>query len=208
MYEQLPEKLKTYEPFCLWRREDGKKIPYQINGSRASVSRPYTFSSFEDVINALGTDYDGIGVLNTTFTKIDIDDCVKDGRLSPLAEEVVDTVDSYTELSPSGTGVHIICHTPDLDFSKERYYINNRKIHMEIYVPGETDRFFTITGHTIRDCDINNRTSEVQILLNKYMLRGIADKKGTTTAPGSYLADDTVIGKASASKQAEKFAAL
>ena len=206
MLESIPKKLKRNEPFCLWRRESGRKIPYQINGSRASVSDPSTFASFSNVIKALDG-YDGIGVLTTKYTKIDIDDCVKDGELSPLAEEVISTIDSYTELSPSGTGIHIFCHTPGLDYDKTRYYVNNRKIHMEIYVPGHTDRFFTVTGNAVRSCDINDRTAEVQMILDKYMLRPVQERNNSE-APGSFLSDEAVVSKAASSKQGYKFTAL
>ena len=37
----------------------------------------------------------------------DVDGCVHDGKLDEWAQEIVDELDSYTELSPSGTGIHI-----------------------------------------------------------------------------------------------------
>ena len=127
MFDSIPQSLKGNEPFCLWRNEGGRKIPYQINGQRAAASDPSTFAPYEDVMDCFDSSYDGIGVLTITFTKIDIDECVKDGVLSPLADEIVKTIDSYTELSPSGTGIHIICYTPGIDFDRNRYYFNNRK---------------------------------------------------------------------------------
>lgn len=188
----------------MWRNENGRKIPYQISGMRASASDPSTFAGFDDVMEVFGDSYTGIGVLTTTFTKIDIDDCVKDGALSPVAEEIVNAVDSYTELSPSGTGIHIICYTPHIDFDRSRYYFNNRKNGLEVYVPGETNRFFTVTGDVIRQTDIEERSEEVQHLLETYMLR--PDVKNTfSDAPGSYLSDESVIEKASSSKQGNKF---
>ena len=132
MYEHIPQSLKDNEPFCLWRNENGRKIPYQISGMRASASDPSTFAGFDDVMEVFDDSYTGIGVLTTTFTKIDIDDCVKDGVLSTFAKEIVSAVDSYTELSPSGTGIHIICYTPHIDFDSSRYYFNNRKNGLEI----------------------------------------------------------------------------
>lgn len=135
MYEHVPQSLKNNEPFCLWRSENGRKIPYQISGMRAKPSDPSTFTGFDDVMEVFVNSYAGIGVLTTTFTKIDIDDCVDDKKLSPFAEEIVEAIDSYTELSPSGTGIHIICYTPGIDFDRNRYYFNSRKNGLEIYVP-------------------------------------------------------------------------
>ena len=151
MYYRIPQEFKENEPFCLWRIENDKKVPYQITGQRADSSNPATFAGYDDVMACFDDRYLGIGVLTTTFTKIDIDDCVEDGTLSPLAEEVVDAINSYTEFSPSGTGIHIICYTPGIRYDKSRYYMNNRAIGMEVYVPGQTNRFFTVTGDVFRD---------------------------------------------------------
>ena len=130
MYDRIPQKLKENEPFCLWRVDNDKKVPYQITGQCASTSDPSTFAGYDDAMACLDDRYLGIGVLNTTFTKIDIDDCVEDGKLTPFAEEVVDAISSYTEFSPSGTGIHIICYTPGIRYDKHRYYMNNRSIGM------------------------------------------------------------------------------
>lgn len=207
MYEHIPQALKDNEPFCLWRSEDGRKILYQISGMRADPSDPSTFAGFDDVKDVMDDSYSGIGVLTTTFTKIDIDHCVNDGKLTPFAEEIVNAVGSYTELSPSGSGVHIICYTPGIDFDRNRYYFNNRKCGLEVYVPGATNRFFTVTGDVIRGTDIEERTSAVQELLEKYIRR--PDVNNTPIeAPGSYLSDESVIEKARSSKQGWKFEAL
>ena len=165
MFDRIPQTLKENEPFCLWRIENDKKIPYQITGQCASTSIPSNFAGYDDVMANINDSYLGIGVLNTTFTKIDIDDCVEDGTLSPFSEEIIDAIDSYTEFSPSGTGIHIICYTPDIHYDKKRYYINKRSIGMEIYIPGETNRFFTVTGDVLRDRSIEERTAEVEAIL-------------------------------------------
>lgn len=174
MYEHIPEALKENEPFCLWKRVCDKKVPYQVSGMCADASDPSTFAGFDDVVATYTDYYDGIGVLTSVFTKIDIDDCVTDGKLTPFAEEIVSAIDSYTEFSPSGTGIHIICYTPGIAFDRERYYINNRKIGMEVYIPGATDRFFTVTGKVYRGNDIKERTEQVQAILEKYMQRNMA----------------------------------
>jgi len=207
MYDRIPQKLKENEPFCLWRVDNDKKVPYQITGQCASTSDPSTFTGYDDVMACFDDRYLGIGVLNTIFTKIDIDDCVEDGKLTPFAEEVVNAINSYTEFSPSGTGIHIICYTPDIRYDKRRYYMNNRSIGMEIYIPGQTNRFFTVTGNVLRDMDIEDRTAEAEAILEKYMVRPEANRKAVD-APGSYLSDETVLEKANASKQGDKFHAL
>ena len=39
---------------------------------------------------------------------VDLDNCVKDGAVAPWAQEVVDRLCSYTELSPSGNGPRVM----------------------------------------------------------------------------------------------------
>ena len=58
---------------------------------------------------------------------------------------------SYTETSPSGTGIHIIFTMHDFLFDKEAYYINNQKIGLEVYIAGATKKFITITGNAINN---------------------------------------------------------
>lgn len=39
---------------------------------------------------------------------MDLDHCVADGKIMPWAREIIIALDSYSEFSPSGTGVHIL----------------------------------------------------------------------------------------------------
>lgn len=118
-----------------------------------------------------------------------------------MAQDIVDTINSYTELSPSGTGIRIIFKVTGLSYDKKRYYINNRKIGLEVYVAGMTNRFVTLTGNAIRECGIEVRTTELMIVLEKHMVKTVKERKPKTAVPGSYLTDESVISKAMASKQ-------
>ena len=211
MYEQIAIDIKENGRFCLWRYEEPNgrttKVPYQISGQRASSSNIQHFTSFEEVIKAVPL-YDGIGMgVFSPFAAVDIDDCVKDGKLSGLAEDVIHTLDSYTEYSPSGKGVHIIVKVKDFAFDKSRYYINNRKIGLEVYVPGATNRFVTLTGNTIHQTEPAYRDEELQLILDRYMKRDELSSP-QRTVPGSYLEDESVIRKAQKSRQKAKFLKL
>jgi len=50
---QFPATFKAQKVWCLWRYEerDGKqtKVPYQVNGYRASSTRTDTWNTFEEV---------------------------------------------------------------------------------------------------------------------------------------------------------------
>ena len=211
MIQNLPKDIKENGRFCLWRyeKQQGRqtKVPYQISGQRASSSNIQHFTSFEEVIKAV-PQYDGIGMgVFSPFAAVDIDDCVKDGELSGLAEDVIHTLDSYTEYSPSGKGVHIIVKVKDFTFDKSHYYINNRKIGLEVYVPGATNRFVTLTGNTIHQTEPAYRDEELQLILDRYMKRDELSSP-QRTVPGSYLEDESVIRKAQKSRQKAKFLKL
>ena len=212
MYEQIAKDIKENGRFCLWRYEEQKgrktKVPYQVNGQRASTRNIQHFTSFDEVLKAV-FQYDGIGMgVFSPFAAVDIDDCVKDGKLSELAEDIIHTLDSYTECSPSGKGVRIILKVKDFTFDKARYYINNRKIGLEIYVPGATNRFVTLTGNTIHAKEPAYRDEELQLLLDRYMKREEQLSSSQHTVPGSYLEDESVIQKAQKSRQKAKFLKL
>lgn len=153
MYEKLPQELKEYPYFCGWKYEQRNgsrtKVPKTIKGHNADDSEMKDFSPFSDVIKRLD-DFDGIGIAITgDMAAIDIDHCIEDGRLSDLAEEIIRRVDSYTETSPSGTGIRIIGKAKDFTYDKEKYYINNRKYGLEIYVASNKGHYVTITGNAI-----------------------------------------------------------
>lgn len=211
MYDKLPNELKENALFCLWKHElrSGKKtkVPYQVNGRYADKRNQACYTNFETALK-LAQSYDGIGMgIFKPFVAIDIDDCVTDGKLSDMATDIVETMNSYTEYSPSGKGLRIIAKVDDLGYDKSLYYINNRKIHLEVYVPGFTTAFVTLTGNTVREVEIANRNNEVMAVLNKYMRKSIVIKNMCKPI-GSYLSDESVVEKAMNSKQGEKFKAL
>lgn len=212
MYDKLPSELKENALFCLWRYEerDGQitKVPYQINGKRANPANKHTFSDYRLVVG-VASDYAGIGIgVFGNYCAININHCAAGSKLTGMALDIVNIMNSYTELSPSGTGVRIIFKAGDLTYDKKRYYINNRKLGLEVYVTGKTNRFVTLTGDAIRGGGIEERSAELTTALEKYMVRTVKAQKPETTAPGSYLSDESLISKAIASKQGKKFKAL
>ena len=103
MYEKLPDSIKQDGLFVLWKYEmkDGQmtKVPYQVNGRRANPADAATFADYDTVIKAV-SGYNGISLgAFRSYGMIDIDHCIEDGELSPLAEDIVNVLDSYTEIS-------------------------------------------------------------------------------------------------------------
>jgi putative DNA primase/helicase len=143
--ENLPEELMARPQWVVWRAvgEKPDKVPYSARTSRkASSTDLMTWSTFEEALEAYDKgEYAGLGFVFSSgdpYTGIDLDDCVGEGgEIAPWALEIVRYFDSYTELSATGSGLHIIVRG-DVP--------NRRKGEVEVY---SSKRFFTITGHVL-----------------------------------------------------------
>jgi hypothetical protein len=139
----------------LWKYEDrdGKptKVPYQTNGKRASSTNKATWTTFDAVITAV-TGYDGIGImLGDGLAGIDLDHCrdAETGVIDEWAQAVIDHVDSYTEVSPSGEGIHVLVTAGDVLPETAA----KRRGTVEFY---QRDRYLTVTGNVIGDRGLRN----------------------------------------------------
>ena len=104
-------------------------------------------------------------------------------------------MESYTEVSPSGNGIRIIFKAIGLVHDKDKYYINNQKIGLEVYLAGSTSKYVTITGNALNDLDVASRTDEILVVVEKYMRRKPKTKEIPATSQKSYLSDEEVITK-------------
>ena len=211
-FEKIPQYLKDNGQFCNWRYElrDGSqtKVPYMSGTKRkANVDDPTTFTAFDTAASATG--YDGIGIrVSGGIVGIDLDHCTEEGKLLPWAQEIVDRFDAtYIEISPSGEGIRIFSLLPDnFEYDTQTYYI--KKGNIEVYIPGHTNRFLTVTGNTINGADVTETAEALVWLLDTYMRRPTPPTPAVAAPGESYLSDDEVIVKAASSKNGEKFKRL
>lgn len=84
------------------------KVPFNIKTGREDRNNPTEWAIFEEALSC-ASEYDGIGYRfnNDEIVGIDIDTCInpETGEISDEALYIIDTLDSYTEISPSGFGV-------------------------------------------------------------------------------------------------------
>lgn len=138
---------------------------------------------------------------------IDIDHCLDaDGNLNDVATAVLGAFkDCYFEVSPSGTGLRGFFQlSQDFKYDMATYYTKNSRYGLEIYLPSYTSRFVTVTGNAYREGDVSSDMDALQVVLNNFMLRAASDSTDTsntdrTKTPHSYLTDEQVLAKASAS---------
>ena len=219
----LPQELKDTALWCVWKyeRREGQdkptKVPYNARtGGRAMSNSPSTFTSYQTAVKALergGYDGLGVGVFNG-LCAIDIDDCLdENGTPSPLARDIVSTMQSYTETSPSGRGVRIFFRADGFAYDRQRFFTMNAKQGLEIYVSGATSKFLTCTGHSdpwSGPSPLCERAEALQAVLDRYMVR---PQKTAPEAPKASqkplaLSDAEVLAKAHSARNGATFAAL
>lgn len=89
------------------------KIPYGINGQPAKANTPSTWSTLQKVkafLDGKPSTYSGIGFVLERKNKIvcvDVDHCLVDGKPNRTARKILEKLDTYTETSQSGTGLHL-----------------------------------------------------------------------------------------------------
>lgn len=153
-YAAVPEAMRHRKAWLLWKSEQHpgdkkpRKVPYYADGRRrageqgAPADRA-ALVSFEAALAALdGGGFTGLGFAflpGNDDIGIDLDH-VRDpetGKLTPRAQAIVDACASYTEISPSGTGLHIYCQGESETFK-------SNDIGVEVFCGRQ---FFTVTGH-------------------------------------------------------------
>src|SRR5215217_8096069 len=111
--------MKDLRQWLCWRTEERggelTKVPYgPRTGRRGDSTGPETWASYDEAVNACTEHgYDGIGFVFTPeddLCGVDLDKCLDPGtgEIEGWAQEIIEELDSYTEISPSGTGVHIL----------------------------------------------------------------------------------------------------
>ncbi len=161
--------LQEYAQFVCWRygaldQTTGKRKKIPLNpktGGAASVSEPTTWGSYDEAmaLKARARLVDGIGFVFTEsdpFVGIDLDGCIDQaGNVSDQGAALLSAIDSYSEYSPSHTGVHILA-SGDLPAAIKTSGI-------EMY---STRRYFTFTGEQLpgTPAGIAARQSEIMAL--------------------------------------------
>lgn len=202
----IPKKLTSLPQWVVWKespRENGKagKIPIDPRtGGPASVINQHTWNSFSQAVEVsrIIKNAAGIGFVFTDkdpFVGIDLDDCLDDsGKLLPWAADLVGSIHSYTEVSPSGRGVHIITEgvLPD----------NRRSKGIEMY---GSERFFTVTGKHLAGTPEEITPTELTAVYDKYFTLPKQDNNQATPDSAS---DRGLIEKACQAKNGDNFRRL
>lgn len=216
--EAIPLVLKEHHHWVLWKwvwREPGKwvKPPFQTNSSYASSTNSRTWTTFDKAWEAYQSneDWNGIGFVLTQDAGIvgfDIDHL--GGEESAEADQVttiVQTLNSYTEVSPSGNGLRILA-IGKLPPSKRR------KGCYEVYDLG---RYLTITGDHVEETPLSIEPRQAEIEQVYELIFGSEELPSYTVKEGEEsvdpygrvgLGDDELLHKIRTSKDSPLFFSL
>lgn len=208
---QVPEELKKLPNWVCWRAveqtdsETGevtrRKLPFQTNGKGADAGNPKTWATFEAACAANG--FDGVGFeLQPPYFGVDLDHVIDtEGNLDPEAAQVVELMNSYTELSMSGTGLHIICKGVLPEHSCKRKLAGGRVF--ELY---HEKRYFIVTGQPYGDLKpIREASQEGSELVAKYFSKASTREKRTEVASAAMLTDEELVSRIRNSAQGHLF---
>ena len=185
---EIPHELHDLPIWCAWElvQVPGKKKPDKrpvspLTGKRNGWNRPGFCTTVERAIHYAegNSKMHGIGlVLSPEHGLIggDLDQCrnPETGEASPLAREIIQTADTYTEVSPGLTGFRFIARG-----TFGGYVGNNQEHHVEFY---ESGRFLTFTAEQVDGAPFSIEQRDLTILGRRFHHRG-EQSKGKAQEP-------------------------
>lgn len=194
-YESIPEELKKVKQWVCW---DGTKLPKNpYTGGNAQSNNPQTWSDYKTALKAVDKyHFSGIGFMFAPpYFGVDLDHCIDN---QDFVDEFVESLQSYTEYSKSGTGIHIICKGKLPDGAR-------RRGNVEMY---SERRYFIMTGNAygpykeVADC-----TEKIKVLHSKY-LYSEAPKVAPKVVEKVSMDDSEIVDKARNCKTGSLFQLL
>lgn len=171
---KIPEKLRALNQWVLWRNEekaDGDKTKVPINartGWGAKSTDKETWSTFETALTSR-ISCDGIGFVfspDDPYCGIDLDGCrnPESGMVADWAKKIILRFNTYTEVSPSKTGVKLwLIGTKNnkgckAEMKHER--VSDKAPAVEVYDQG---RYFTMTGLKLKGMPDEPQTRQAEL---------------------------------------------
>jgi putative DNA primase/helicase len=173
-YQNIPDILRVKPNWVVWGvAGEPLKAPFnpaallRLSTVPAKSGVPDTWGSFEaaaecvskGLAKGIGYEFDGGGLYG-----VDLDHVISGGAATPEAQAIVEGLASYTEVSPSGHGLHIFVTAEGANITRHR----RQGGFVEIY---SNARYFTVTGNVYGGYDrINHCPAELQWIHDRYLL--------------------------------------
>jgi len=166
--DELVPDLKDRDQWLCWRYNSGRKPPVDpLSGRFVDATDRSNWDSFDsasEYADRVGA-VDGVGYCLSSgdgVVVIDLDDCLRDSMLiDGWALDIIEDIDSYTERSPGGSGLHVLANADIGTYGKAA------DEELEIY---DARKYFTYTGEHIDGfpVELKDRTSQVTRLIREY----------------------------------------
>jgi hypothetical protein len=244
--DNIPRELKALNRWLVWgyRWNAGKgkwdKPPCNLKGRTIDGTSPKNWFTFEAALAGAAAltsgpfHLDGVGLamadddIEDALVAVDIDHCrnPETSEIDQQAAEVVSRFDTYTELSPSATGLRLFCRGR-LSLPAGKH--GTRVGPIEVYRKGH---YLTVTGQHLEGTPemVEKRDDALRWLLERLAVRkskvqeeelGLPDfsdldrfgqdarpERFRGYAPGGSLSDDDVIRRAQMATNGDKFTRL
>ena len=199
-FANIPGELKALPNWVMWKYMQPKtnvqkwrKVPCQPNGRTADTTDRSTWRPFDECCAAYAAGgFDGVGFVfdgkvgadGLCYVGVDFDHCIENGKLHPLVERRIKQLNTYTEVSVSGTGIHCIARAKPLDRIVKFDGV-------EIY----TDkRYFTFTGYTHADFMlVREATAEINAIADEVKTKEAATKQRARSSARQTSKRNTVL---------------
>lgn len=212
-----PIELTTAPRWLCWRLEPDpkgekpRKVPYDPKtGRKASSTNPETWAPMAEAQAAKDKYmFAGVGyvfVEESGIVGVDIDHCIDDqGNLNEIAKDIVEKYPTYTEISPSGTGLHLFYHGGMPGKGNK-----NSNTGVEMYANA---RYFTMTGNQLPGSpdDIRDGGEALAWIHSSFIAKTKKEKeKKPKKAKRAVfqMSDEELMEKVQASDNGEDFMAL
>jgi putative DNA primase/helicase len=217
---EIPEALRSMRRWMgtrFERRKDGKtdKPPYRVVRGlpviKADKTNPENWTTFEEAWRAYQRgEVDAIGFVfskDDSFFVVDCDHVIDPdtGEINPAAADVIHALDSYTELSCSGTGAHVVGYGTKPEYAG----CKSGKLGFDIEVY-ESARFVVMTGKRMTEVtEPKDRQDELLALCRRLWPKSEKLYSKRPEHPGPVdLEDQELLERARRSRTGAKFRKL
>lgn len=227
---KIPPELQRHNQFVCWKMEQRKgqftKIPYSAEtGQPAKSNDPATWRSYDRAIAAMqnGKGYNGIGFMlseSDLFVGVDLDHCIVNEKTEDWAKHIIDVLNSYSEISPSGDGIHIFvkARMPERHRCKKKPLpkkFGSKQGEFEIY---NRERYLTLTGKHIpgTPLEVEDRQLQIEKIYEEVFGEKLYDDNNSNhqnttqdrNGQGFQGDDDELLEKARKARNGQKFVSL
>ncbi|WP_413874444.1 DUF5906 domain-containing protein [Albidovulum sp.] len=217
-YDRLPAELRALPQWCVTPGTATEKAPRRADGQPAKVNEPSTWMDFDTACRVAAERNWKIGFVFTEsdpFACIDldwVDENTQRAKGQPIDPSkwttqadldaytrIVAHMDTYTEVSRSGLGLHLIVRANIGKGCK----VGNVEVYSEL-------RFLICTGNVYRALPVAEQQESVDALVTELRLRQKIDKIDIAPLPDQpeKEADAAILDRATKAANGEKFLAL